>query len=284
MGGGISVSAGNACGVSSLRSKTVTRNNPLTPGVISGLSSGQCGVAQSIYSIASVPGANEYSWTVDGGSASPPSNSTSIAIDWSNTLGNGSVEVKSKNGCGISNGRVMTVLGKPSTPLIIFGPTAVCINTAYHYVTPTVLNATNYIWSSTGGIVVSGSGTKEVDILFQSTPATLRTVSVSASNSCGTSATRVLSGITVSSCLRNASTGIHDMVIYPNPSGGRALLSFWSEGDANGNLIIRDVAGKLISEREESVVSGLNEWNIDMENVSPGIYFIYIDSGSETKV
>lgn len=105
--GTLSVKASNNCGTSSARSLTITRNLPSTPGAITG-SNSVCKGTISSYSITPVANATEYVWSVPAGSyIQGVSNGNVINVLWGNS--GGSITVRSKNNCGTSASRSLSV-------------------------------------------------------------------------------------------------------------------------------------------------------------------------------
>ncbi len=105
--GNLTVSAQNACGSSAAKSAAI-KSKPGTPGAISGSTSicpNQMGVA---YSIAPVPGATTYTWTVPAG-ASIVSGQGTDAISVNFGAAGGAVKVKAGNACGFSALKSLTV-------------------------------------------------------------------------------------------------------------------------------------------------------------------------------
>ncbi|MBL0102325.1 MAG: T9SS type A sorting domain-containing protein [Bacteroidetes bacterium] len=168
-------------------------NAPGTPGAITG----PAGVCRSttgiVYSIAAVPGATSYVWTLPPGvSGSSTSNTITLAI--SNSYAGGFICVAAQNPCGTSAQSCMSIpviTTYPAVPGPIIGPAIICGPTTVTYST-TSFNATSYAWTVTGGgTIVSGQGTNTITV---SIPAgfTQGAVQVTASNCFGTSAVRGL--------------------------------------------------------------------------------------------
>lgn len=107
--GNVSVTAQNACGVSTPRTKAV-KAVPAVPGTISGASSvckGQTGVA---YSINPVYGASNYTWTAfTNASIVSGQGSPAITVDYALTANSNSIKVKAANACGSSTNKLLAV-------------------------------------------------------------------------------------------------------------------------------------------------------------------------------
>jgi predicted CxxxxCH...CXXCH cytochrome family protein len=93
----------------------------------------------------------------------------------------------------ISYGVSVTVITTPLQPLLIFGPATANENTPYTYTIASIPDATSYTWSVPGGWTIdAGQGTVSVDVTTGAANPP-DNISVTATNSCGTSAARNLS-------------------------------------------------------------------------------------------
>jgi hypothetical protein len=82
---------------------------PAQPGTLTGPTQLCPNSSNQVYSIASVPGANTYSWTVPSGASIQGSNNdTSIVVNFGSS--SGTVTVQAQNGCGNSALRSVSVL------------------------------------------------------------------------------------------------------------------------------------------------------------------------------
>ena len=154
---------------------------PLPQPTITGPVSSCTGLTGNIYS--TQPGMTGYLWTLSaGGTITSGAGSSSISVTW-NSPGAQTVNVTytGANGCaGTSPTFGVTVLAGP-TPTIA-GPTSACISGIYIYSTETGMN--NYLWTiSSGGTIMSGAGTSQIQVSWQATGT--RWVAVNYSNSSG---------------------------------------------------------------------------------------------------
>jgi PKD-like domain/Putative metal-binding motif/Secretion system C-terminal sorting domain len=159
--------------------------------------SGPAGVCRSatnqVFSVAPVPGATSYQWTLPFG-ATGSSSTNSISLSFSSTYVTGNICVRAVNACGQSAQfcREIKYYGtKPVSPDVISGKAiGLCTNQTYS-VTP-VLNATNYNWVVPANTsIVSGQGTPQIILSFGSAFSS-GTLSVTAANCKGTSSARTL--------------------------------------------------------------------------------------------
>jgi hypothetical protein len=195
--GSISVSVGNSCGTSAIRSLSVSVNapTPVAPTLISGRTTQCPSVTSQQYSIGAVANATTYIWSVPTGWLITAGNGTTTATVKSGLTGqNGNIAVTASNSCGVSAPTYLgvTVLpAKPSTPGTITGLTSQCAGTTgLAYSIAAVSNATIYQWTLPAGwSIASGAGTNAITVNL-SNAAITGTVSVTAGNSCGTSTAR----------------------------------------------------------------------------------------------
>ncbi len=197
--GNVTVTASNACGTSiaSIRAITVIFT-PVTPGIISGTTSLCSGSTGNVYSIAAVPGATSYTWTVPSGATITSGQGTvSATVTMGSTSGN--ITVTATNACGTSTASTLaiTLNTVPAIPGAIAGSASLCSgSTGNIYSIAAVSGATNYTWTvPTGAIITSGQGTVSATVTMGSTSGN---VTVTATNSCGASTASSLA-ITINS-------------------------------------------------------------------------------------
>jgi hypothetical protein len=185
--GNITVTANNTCGNSTSQQVAITVNTiPATPGTISG-SSSVCQTSTNTYSVATVPGATSYTWTLPAG-WSGTSTSTSISATAGTT--GGTITVTANNTCGNSGAQslVVTTNAIPAQPSSINGNATVCQNATEGYSILAVAGATSYTWTLPGG----WSGTSTTTNISAIAGIAGGTISVTANNTCGNSSPQVL--------------------------------------------------------------------------------------------
>ena len=206
----IKVRSLSSCGNSSETLYYLLAQLPSTPGSISGPVSvcAFLGAGSATYSVAAVAGASSYIWTAQPGTTITfPNgngvNGNTVNISFPAGFTTSSITVRSANDCGTSAARsLQLVRANPSTPGLISGPTNVCAfilpgaTVAATYSINPVAGATSYNWVTPPGSVVThpnGSGVNDV-IITVLYPAgfTGGAITVSATNSCGTSGVRNL--------------------------------------------------------------------------------------------
>ncbi len=144
--GTVSVSAGNVCGNSALRSLTVAGNTmPSMPNLIIGPTT-VCSGTSNIYSVVSVPNSTSYTWSLPNGWIG---NSSIDSISTISGINGGSVTVTANNSCGSSTPQnaSMTVTNTLQQPVSISGATMVCAGTVHTYSIAPISCATSYTWS-----------------------------------------------------------------------------------------------------------------------------------------
>ncbi len=158
---------------------------PPTPAFINGPAT-ICEGQTVSYSTPAISGATSYTWTVPAGvTINTGQNTNNINITWSTATG-GEICVKANNLCD-SSGYFCKTIQINQIPVATQpqGPIVVCSGSPETYFIPTVVNATNYIWTVTGGTIAGGQGTAQITVNWGNGVA--GTVCVRASNICGNS-------------------------------------------------------------------------------------------------
>jgi len=193
------------------------------PAAISGISSPCQNATGLTYSVAAVSGATNYTWSVPAGSSITSGQGTpSIIISAGTVSGNVSVTVTKACGTGTATKILTLYTGTPSQPgTIAFPPSTLCQSVSgYAYTITPVSKATSYTWSvPSGWTIINGQGTTTISVISGSTSGS---ISVTASNSCGTSAARTLS---VSPSLTPSAPGIISMTSNGNNVLNNAVCS-----------------------------------------------------------
>jgi hypothetical protein len=185
--GNITVTANNGCGSSTVRTLAITVNPvPSQPGTINGNTT-VCQGSSQTYSVAAVPSATSYTWTLPSG-WSGTSSSNSIPV----TLGanSGNITVTANNACGSSAAQTLavTVSTPPSQPGVISGNTTVCQGSSQTYSVAAVSGATSYTWTLPSG----WTGSNSTNSINPTVGANSGNITVTANNACGSSTVRTL--------------------------------------------------------------------------------------------
>ncbi len=189
----VTVTDNNGC--SATKSVVVASGSAaFPPGPISGPAGACRGQRGVVYCVDPVPGATSYIWTLPSG-ASGSSNGPCITVRFGSHYSGGNICVKFVSQCGTSPKTCLNVpriKNKPAKPGPISGPLTLCPNTDGTYSINPVANATSYIWSTTGGLVItSGQGTTSIGVHSPAGFVT-GTISVRASNCKGNSDKRTI--------------------------------------------------------------------------------------------
>jgi predicted outer membrane repeat protein len=166
--------------------------------------------------IVNVDGASAFQWQVNTGSGfvNLSNNSTysgvatnTLEVTGATTAMNGySYRCLLSGGCGLtvtSDSASLTVNSAPAQPSTISGNSSVCASTTNTYSISPVSGATGYTWAVPGGATInSGQGTPSISVIYG---ANSGSVSVTASNACGTSSAQT-KAVTVNASPNNGVT------------------------------------------------------------------------------
>ncbi len=148
-----------------------------------------CNLNTATYSVAIVPEATTYTWTVPTGvtgmTITSGQGTTTITVNISAGTVIGNVTCTASNNCGSSQTASMAVTKKPAVPGPISGPTSTCGQTSATYFIASVFGATSYAWTVPAGMTItSGQGGLTITVSISSTFVS-GLVKVSAVNACG---------------------------------------------------------------------------------------------------
>ena len=235
------------------RKLRINKNNPATPGTITGTTTGLCNVSGNSYAINSISNALSYTWRTNIAGATI-NGSTTLVTTINTVTANFSsfvscqLYVKANNNCGSSAERSLTVYARPAVPASITGPVTVCDGDSnVIYSTGIVTNASTYNWTTlSGSTITNGQGTTAIKIKFGSTPLT-GNVRVRSQNVCASSA-YLTKSVTVNNCprLMNGDANL-TLKIQPNPFTNLTTIILPDEIDlAECTLVISDMFGRTI--------------------------------------
>ena len=295
----ITVQVVNDCGVSGIRSLTVYRNNPSTPGLISGPANacayiGETGV-NATYSIAPNATVVSYTWTIPAGATNVSGQGTnSISFRYPQGFSGGSISVTATNGCGTSGSRSLTIsVLPPSYPsqIDVINLSA-CPNRSYSYsVSSMPSNATSLHWEvPVGGTIVSGQGTTSIVVNYGSGLIN-GNVSVIAVSNCGASLARN-SNVKLTACApgfagntNNKSisiTGGEEMLqtaVFPNPSASSFNLQLKGNSQEAVSIRVLDAQGRVVKSFRETAIGTINFGN----ELKAGVYMVEVKQGNALK-
>ncbi len=193
--GTLCVHAQTSCGYNSQNRCITISKTTAVPGIITGASY-VCPNGTSAYSVAAVTGSVSYNWTcsVPGSVLTPAGNNCSVLFP-ANIPAGSTVSVSALSSCGnASTVRSKGIAsGLPNTPGNISGLiSGQCGQSGVSYSVSPVNLATGYLWTVSGGATINGpNNLSGVSIDFPAS-FTTATITVHATNSCGTGYARSL--------------------------------------------------------------------------------------------
>jgi hypothetical protein len=303
IGGYICVRGLNQCGAGPRTCKGVYQipSKPGKPGSIYG-NTFACSPGIETYCVPTVLYADSYLWTIEGSGGANPltivsgqgtpcvsvnippgyGNAQKLKVVAVNCLGTGSylkVDIK------------LTTI--PSAPGSISGPSSVCKSQKKNYSISSVAGATYYSWSITGGAtIISGQGTTNIKVDFNTAASNSAVLSVTADNSCGSSSPATYTVAVNLSCKVAADEPIEaainndPLAVYPNPTNGRFTVSCNSERSTNYLLRVINISGQVMYSKSLAAASGINTLDIDLSGVAKGVYFVTLvsDEGNSQSI
>ena len=195
--GYVTVQALGVCGNSGIDTLLVSKK-PASPSAISGPSS-VCSQITATYKVPPVVGATSYAWILPSGMTFANGAGTdSINVNITSGFITGSISVTAQNACGYIAGVSLVVFGHPPlAPASISGPTAVCGIPSLTYTCASSTAASSYFWTAPAGMLItSGQGTTSVTV--SNTTFTTGSITVAATDICGTGTARALALNTIS--------------------------------------------------------------------------------------
>ena len=285
--GDVSVVANSGCN-SSIKRVAHVRSILAAPSPITGLQYGLCDIPNIAYSVPEVPTATGYTWTItpSDGATIHNNGTNNITIDFDQTFKKAELCVTADNNCGQGHKRCMKLYAHPDKTIVPDGPVGACNNnsslsTAYYSVDP-VFNANYYHWTvPAGAVIVIGEGTPDITVDFMG--ASSGNVTCRAENTCGKSST-VAKAITVNACrLSNGEESAMQLTAYPNPANDNITISFSSEGSEMYSIRMYDMTGRLIVDQTNQSSTGVNKQEINLQNISNGLYNLVVTRGEVTE-
>lgn len=240
------VTGTNACGSASDTIDVLVNTVPLTPSTIIG-SLTKCGNDTATYSVTPITNATSYTWTISsGGTITSGQGTNAIVVSWT-TAGSYTVSVIASNNCGGSTASSINVTVNAPAPVmssIVVGDTSVCPG-VFPYSISNIPNATSYTWTvNGGGTIASGQGTNAVTVNWST--AGVHTVSVTASNTCGSSSAASLNvnvhasptpaTVTVDAIGNTICEGTTATITATNSVGGIITYNFY-DAATGGNFV-----------------------------------------------
>jgi hypothetical protein len=290
----LKVRAVNGCGSSAYKFFQVKRLAPAKPASITSNKSKACPGDAIVFTAATMPGATSYNWTAPAGATVTAGQGTNIATITFNSgfTAAGSVSVTASNGCGTSIATNKTIsLNLPLTPSVITGTRTVTQNqTAVPYSVVNVAGMTyNWTVASNFGSIATGQGNNAITVNATNIIGTGYTMSVTATNTCGTSPVRaivnlkIVSGVSSLELVETPASElektdvliVENMKLYPNPTHGTDVnISLSGVTSDNVQIRVLDAMGRQVWSNRYSV-DGILNTNITFEQpLANGLYFV----------
>jgi len=291
VGDTLRVNGGNCKGLSTVRTKIITRNTaaPTTPGVLTGATTGVCGTTITYSFASAVSNATSYTWRTKNGTAllngqavtslTLTAPTQAITITFPSNFTTDSLFVKSNNGCGSSAERGIKITATPAVPGTITTPTTLCIGTTVPQIfsIAAVSGATSYTWTypTAGTTYVSGQGTTSLTLRF--TASGSKSITVKSGNACGLSTAKSVSVSPTAACptARDGSAfDLSGIVVYPNPTRGNVTIAYTSIDNSDYTLNIFDMSGRLVDSYALNAIEGFNQKELNLESLVKGTYIV----------
>jgi hypothetical protein len=259
----------------------VNSDTPASIGSITGPVNGVCGESNVNYSVG--VGANSYVWTLPSG-ATGSSSTNSINVNFGGGFTSGNITVTGNFACGSSSTSIF-VTGAPGVPSVPSGGvSSLCVTDINQVYSVNATGANGYVWTA-----VNADGIADCQNPPLCSQYTVEawvpgaSLSVTASNSCGTSDPFVFPV----GC-RVMMMGDVQTSIFPNPTSGKVTIEFSSETSQQFNISVTDISGRSVLAKDIKAAAGMNSSVIDLTEMGAGLYLVYIKdangNSSVTKV
>lgn len=296
----LKVRAVNGCGSSAYKLFQVKRLAPATPASLTSATGKACPGDAIVFTAATMPGATSYNWTAPAGATVTAGQGANIATITFNSgfAAAGVVSVTASNGCGVSFAKIKSMsLNTPLMPRDIIGTRTVSQNqTAVPYSVLNVPGMTyNWTVAANFGTIATGQGNNAITVNATNIIGTGYTMSVTATNGCGTSPVRAIANLNIfagTSGLELAETpasqlektdlvSIANVSIFPNPANDFVTLQLENiEEGTIAQVRIFELTGKQVFNMQ----STSNLQTIDVSQFAKGMYVIHVNTATENFV
>ena len=297
----LKVRAVTTCGASLYKLFQVKRVAPARPTALTAPATKACPGDVVVYTATAMAGATTYNWTAPTGATVTAGQGTNIATITFNSgfTASGVVSVTASNGCGVSLAKTKAIALNtiPLTPSVITGTRTVSQNqTAVPYSVVNVAGVTyNWTIATNFGTIASGQGSNAITVNASNIIGTGYTMSVTASNGCGTSPVRaianlkIVAGVSALELAETPSTELEktdlvsaaNMTIFPNPASDIVTLQMENiEEGTVAQITIFDLTGKQVFNMQ----STSNLQTIDVSQFAKGMYVIHVNTATENFV
>lgn len=283
--GTYTVTVSNALGCTATASKVITAavNIPNKPKSMTGELYGNCIKLNVPYSCAAVANATSYFWTVPVGvKIISGQGTTAIVVNYTPayTSKNGVISVAAVNACGMSPALKRYTSSRLATPTIT-GPNGMCPGDIKTYTVAPVLGALGYTWTKVAGsTILSGQGTTTVTIKWGAVGGLIK---CTANNACGGSVAANYGVALVCTKAVGSAFDFSELSLYPNPASTSATLQFNGFDKGKGLLQVFDIVGQLVITKDLSVISGENQYQLDLAALPKGLYSLRVSYNGMTR-
>jgi uncharacterized delta-60 repeat protein len=233
-----------------------------------------CNGTTNGYTTTAVASALSYQWTLSPANAGIiTANGLQASIVWNSSFtGTANLSVMAVNECGNGPASSTLAISVNTTPApSVSGFAIVCKNWNAVYETAAHTGST-YVWTVTGGTIVSGAGTASLTVNWNTTgTGTLKVVETSVLGCVGTSS---LYNVTVNACV-----GMEELTtkgtfsVFPNPVQNRFTVKLNEKAGDNSQLRIIEATGRVVAafpiSKNCEVIEG-----IDISNLKSGFYYL----------
>ncbi|MBK7030816.1 MAG: T9SS type A sorting domain-containing protein [Bacteroidales bacterium] len=233
-----------------------------------------CNNLNSIYTTEGGSPSDLYVWTlIPAESGTLMSFGTQTEIDWSEDYtGIATLSVHAENSCGegTESESLEIEIGAATIPQVTGLETA-CTGWTLPYET-TSNPGSSFNWQVTGGTVVSGAGTSQVNILWGT--AGTGTVNVTETNAAGCDGLSQTFTVEVDACVGYTEMeSKRSLNVFPNPTDGAITIEGLNVLDGSSTLNLLDLSGKILFKK--SLASGIESFVLDETSLlSSGVYII----------
>jgi sugar lactone lactonase YvrE len=246
-----------------------------------------CGGGTFIYSVDAIGEALTYNWTVPAGCTILNGQGTSsVTLNIPSNFVSGTLAVSADNRCGTGPVFYDTISTKPNKPGIVQGPAQVAsFDTVTYSIEPET--GITYRWEIPipGVVIISGQNTASVTAVWNTYNAGGNVIVKALACAGGAESSSRLAVTTISSFASNDANALitknSGLKIYPNPAQNTAVIAF--EATGSYTIQVSDASGNLFKTIKGNAVTGQNKVNIDLSNLSKGMYFITLIDKNKNK-
>ncbi len=228
-----------------------------------------CNNMSETYTTTGADNADHYNWLLDPTNAGTLfENELEVLVEWSEDFtGQAYLSVSGENSCGSgsSSDELEITLNEAPNPDIM-GENVVCVNDIRTYYTEENSGST-YEWLLSGGDILSGSSTHEIEVKWTETEEGTLQVIETFENTCVDSS--ALFSVLVDDCPFIKEAEAVQMKVYPNPATSHLFIEFPDGNQEIQSLQVFNNAGLRLMQLKD--LSG-NLHRIDISGLSTGLY------------